>query len=100
MYNNSQIKKIAQMALDSGIGELYVGVTDEYKEGEWRFISSGKTFDDSTATAWKWTKGPMMHNIRSQNCAVANGINYIKDTPCDDRNWYKYGLCEIKTNIC
>ena len=75
-----------------------MGLSDEFEEGNWKNIGSGQNFDDSTLTAWNWTDGDSMKNNDSENCAAANGQNFILDTTCND--WYKYGLCEIKTNLC
>ena len=77
-----------------------MGLSDEFEEGKWKYIGSGQNFDDSGVTAWKWTDGSWMHNFPDQNCAAANGQHFLYDTACNNNDWYKYGLCEIKTNLC
>ena len=96
----SQIRTIAQVAYDSGVGYLFVGLSDDFEEGNWKYIGSGQNFDDSGITAWNWTDGDLMHNYDTQNCAAAQGENLICDVICNDTDWHKYGLCEIKTNLC
>ena len=91
---------IAKVAYDSGVGTLFVGLSDDFEEGNWKYIGSGQNFDDLALTAWEWATDSSMHNVDDQNCAAAYGQYYIYDTFCNHKDWYKYGLCEIKTNLC
>ena len=86
--------------MDSGVGELFVGLSDEFEEGKWKYIGSGQNFDDSGVTAWKWHSGSAANNVDTRNCAEAYGESHIYDELCNDSYWTRYGLCEIKTNLC
>ena len=63
-------------------------------------------FDDSTLTTWNWSSDPTsMHNDdnsynNKHNCAATIGESYIYDALCNDGYYTRYGLCEIKTNLC
>merc|ERR1712168_235630 len=91
---HSQIRAITQAAANSGLGDIWVGLTDTYEEGKWRFWASGDDFNDSAA-AYTWqdkTSGT------SFNCAIVNSSNqYLYDQSCTDSY---YALCEIESNLC
>lgn len=89
----SQIKSIVQAAVESGLGYTWLGVTDNYKEGRWRYLSSGRDVDFSNA-AFAW--GNDDHGS-SENCVVSVSSEHIHDTGCDNSF---YGLCEIETSLC
>ena len=84
------MQTILKTAYDSGLGYIWLGVSDVYDEVRWRYWSSGKDYDELTG-AFRWDGG---QPNGGQNYGCTNG-EYLHD--CDSN---LYALCEISSDIC
>ena len=81
---------------------IWVGYTDQFKEGEWRFLN-GELYNagDKSQTAFAyWATGQPDNYPDGQDCGLIfhrDGITSLDDDHCSDK-WY--GLCEIRHNTC
>ena len=82
---------------------LWVGLTDEEKEGTWRFSSNDEK-ENKDELLFKWWAPSPDNAGGDENCAhiQENGDRYLmNDMPCHGQTIHEgndglYGLCEIK----
>ena len=89
------MQAITSAAYSSGLGSIWIGLTDVYEERKWRFWSSGSEFDASTA-AFDWLSASETDEDISENCAAVH-VDHLHDYDCDSS---LYALCEIESNLC
>ena len=86
---------IASTAWDSGLGYLWVGLTDIYEDEKIRYWSSGEEFDPTGAA---WPVGDLDGIVIGDECAIVYGSDgRLDDTPCDGSY---YAMCVISTSVC
>ena len=90
------MQAITHAASSSGLGHIWIGVTDVYEETKWRFWSSGKDFDVSTSAFGSWLGSEGTDVDTSSNCAVVHDY-HLHSSNCDSSF---YALCEIESNLC
>ena len=95
-FYNSQLQKITKAAFDNGMGFTFVGITDAFEQGKWKFAGSGEDYNQSGATAWK---NYNLDEVDYNDCAVTNG-EFLWRTECDNSIYYRYAICEIQSNTC
>ena len=78
------------------MGYTFVGITDAFEQGRWKFAGSGEDYNQSGATAWK---NYNLDEVDHYDCAVTDG-EFLWRTYCDNSNSYQYAICEIQSNIC
>ena len=97
MLINSTMKTIAQSAYDNGWGYIWVGITDGYENGKFRYWSSARTYDE-TGACWPTNDldGITTGSDQPQDCAVV-----LRDT-LDDQDCVRdfYAMCQIDNVIC
>ena len=86
------MQTILKTAYGSGLGYTWLGVSDVYDEGRWRYWSSGKDYDELTG-AFRWDSGEP-NGGDDQNYGCTNGEHL------HDCNSNLYALCEISSDIC
>ena len=82
-----------KVAFDNGFGHIWLGLTDNYEEGKWVYLSSGKQFDVSTS-AFSWGNGG--YNGEVNNCVITDGEK-IYDNDC---SFVHYALCVVESALC
>jgi len=81
---------------------LWVGLTDDEVEGEWKFQPSNELLDFNGAMI-NWMDGQPDNWQEVEHCAHINAENEsgINDLPCYKiQDWDVYGLCEIEADHC
>ena len=97
IFFHSQLRKITKAAFDNGLGHTFVGITDAFEQGRWKYAASGDDYDQSGATAWKDYN--LNAEVDHNDCAVTDG-EFLWRTECDNSNLYRYAICEIQSIIC
>ena len=95
------MRSVVKSAQDSGYGLIWVGITDAFSDGQFKYWSSAKDYIE-TGTAWEshanldgvatGSNPPIPHD-----CAVVLHESLVNDAPCDTGY---FGLCELTHIIC
>ena len=87
------MQQIATSACNSGLGNFWVGLTDLYTDGQFKYWSSGQDYDSAGAA---WSSGSVV-GAGTYNCAAISNGEIIDDWPCDHSY---YALCELEADVC
>ena len=95
------MRSVVKSAQDNGYGIIFVGITDAFSDGQFKYWSSAKDYNE-TGAAWQshanldgvatGSNPPIPHDC---GCIVNGGL--INDTTCEASY---FALCELTHIIC